>query len=105
MTYLLTDTMEVPKPLPQKPCPICEKDRTHFARYPDAVCPSCAECTVSENNVPIIFGNTSAWGGFVFYINGVKGDVHECQIQGPSQMVPCYAQEARFGGIVISVVL
>jgi len=94
-----------PSKLPEKPCPICEEDRTHFARYPNAVCSACAEKTVSENNVPITFGNIDAWGGFVSYINGNKGEVHECQIQGPSQMIPCYAQEARFGGIVISVVL
>jgi hypothetical protein len=86
-------------------CQICQKEHLVMLRYPNAVCMDCRQryqlmTSSRENAVPIKFYNEDVWGGFYSMINGERGQIHECCLNG----VRCYAQEARFGGIVISVV-
>jgi len=81
-------------------CPTCTKQITLSQRYPDAVCSECYELTVTENGDKIMFGNESIFGGFMSIVNDKEGTIHECYINGKK----CYADEARFGGIVIQVV-
>lgn len=47
---------------------------------------------------PISFYNESHWGGFISVVDGSRGTSHDCYIRG----IKCYAEEARFGGIVVS---
>ena len=84
------------------PCPICKQDRETMERYPNSVCNDCCITGVFASNSDtadrIEFGNVDFSGGFQSCVNGVIGEQHECYIKGRK----CYANEARFGGIVIS---
>ena len=84
------------------PCPICKQDRETMERYPNSVCNDCCTTGVFASNSDtadrIEFGNVDFSGGFQSCVAGVIGEQHECYIKGRK----CYANEARFGGIVIS---
>ena len=82
----------------ERPCPICETPLFFMERYPRAVCQSCSNDTVTLDLQPISFYNESHWGGFLSVVNGSRGTSHDCYIRG----IKCYAEEARFGGIVVS---
>ena len=71
-------------------------------RYPNYVCDDCAKRTCDEENRPLKFYNQSMSGGFVaqYQDTGEERHSHVCFIDG----VKCWADEARFGGIVIQVV-
>ena len=81
-------------------CPICKKNKNISLRYPNAVCNNCYNKTKTEFNEPIHFGNKDIFGGFISLVNDVRGNEHICYIDG----IKCYADEARFGGIVIQVI-
>ena len=89
---------------PQKThrCPICQTEIPPVPRYPAYVCEHCATRATSPDGRPLAFGNESLWGGYLarFADTGEPYDSHECYIDG----IPCRADEARFGGIVIQVV-
>ncbi len=80
-------------------CPICGIAVRKFERYPNYVCQNCAEKAVSKDGRPLKFYNESLSGGFLaFYADtDEKYDSHVCFIED----VECFADEARFGGIVI----
>ncbi|MCK6545864.1 hypothetical protein L6R52_08345 [Myxococcota bacterium] len=82
-------------------CPICQTPVDRSERYPTYVCGSCASRAVDEHGRPLAFGNAGINGGFVaIYLDtGAPRHSHECYIDG----VRCWADEARFGGIVITV--
>ena len=82
-------------------CPICNNLRFTTSRYPKKICSNCEELTVTENNEKIRFFNIDNTGGFLSIVNNHHGNIHECYINN----IKCYADEARFGGIVISVVV
>ena len=84
-----------------KDCPICEKTMLKFERYPNQICSECCEQTVTKNNEKIEFYNVDHTGGFISVVNKVQGSIHDCYVNN----IQCYADEARFGGIVISVVV
>jgi len=84
-----------------KDCPICGTNMLNFARYPNSICSECCDQTVTEKNDKIEFYNDDHTGGFISVVNNVKGSIHECYVNN----IKCYADEARFGGIVISVVV
>ena len=76
-----------------------------LARYNKAVCTDCItnNDVVDVNDNKITFGNIDEHGGFISYTtlkNGeeIVGKEHTCYING----YECYADETRFGGIVIS---
>jgi hypothetical protein len=83
-------------------CPICSAEVNHFERYPRQVCGDCASRAVDENGRPLLFGNASLSGGFVaIYADTLENyGSHTCYIDG----IKCYADEFRFGGIVIEAV-
>lgn len=82
-------------------CPICKKSVPVMERYPNYVCNTCIDTgTFTTTGKPISFRNQSVFGGFESVIDGNVGVVHECMIQG----IPCYVDEARFGGIVIQTI-
>ena len=81
------------------PCPICHSTFPANPRYPNYVCPTCADKATDAAGRKLEFYNTAAFGGF----EAVYADTREtypsnvCFIDG----VQCWADEARFGGIVI----
>ncbi len=86
-----------------QPCPICAKLVKPDPRYPRYLCSACAAKAISRDGRPLKFSNEDASGGFI----AVYADTdepydhgHECFVNG----VKCYADEARFGGIVIETV-
>ena len=80
-------------------CGICSRFVDANPRYPNLVCYNCQDESppVNVNNQNVEFGNIDASGGFKSVVNGVSGEDHICYIKD----VRCYANEARFGGIVI----
>lgn len=81
------------------PCPICSTPVRHWARYPTAVCDACFEKACDGQGRKLGFYNVSVGGGFKAKVveTGEENENHICYIEG----VKCWADEARFGGIVI----
>jgi hypothetical protein len=82
-----------------KSCPICSSKMSVSARYPNMICHECSEKTLNEKGEPISFYNKDHTGGFYSLVDKEKGNVHDCFVEGHK----CYADEARFGGIVIQL--
>ena len=83
------------------PCPICGGATKTLPRYPCRVCDTCAAKASDESGRALEFFNTSIGGGFIaYYADSHQTEIypgHICFIDG----VSCYADEARFGGIVV----
>ena len=90
--------------IPTQKCGICDRQVWANPRYPWSVCYPCQfqSSPVDENGNPMDFFNIDHTGGFfsMTMVNGkqVRGENHTCFIKGNK----CWADEARFGGIVIS---
>ncbi len=84
-------------------CPICGVPVVPLARYPHYVCETCAVKAVAPDGRPLRFFNLSLSGGFgaEYADTDEPYDSAICYIAG----VKCFANEARFGGIVIQPVL
>jgi hypothetical protein len=82
-----------------KNCPICSIKMYHSDRYPNMICNECCEKTTDDKDEPIYFYNKDASGGFYSLVGKKKGNIHECLVGDHK----CYADEARFGGIVIQL--
>lgn len=82
-------------------CPICKHSVFIMDRYPNYICTDCIEKhrTYTLDGHEITFSNKSPFGGFKSIVDGRDTDteIHTCYING----ITCYADEARFGGIVI----
>ena len=91
----------LPKPNTHQ-CPICGVALAYVPRYPRYVCAPCAERTVDKNGLRVKFFNLSLSGGVggQYADSGAPYDAHECFIDG----IACWADEAKFGGIVVEVV-
>jgi hypothetical protein len=83
-------------------CPICASQTQYNSRYPNYICSSCAENPLSEDGRSLHFYNISLSGGFgaKYADTGEVRDSHICFVAGRK----CWADEARFGGIVIQPV-
>ena len=83
-------------------CPICLVEVQPSSRYPRYVCADCDGRATDENGRPLTFANESFSGGFIakYSETGEVRESHYCFIDG----VKCWADEARFGGIVIQPV-
>jgi hypothetical protein len=90
-------------------CPICQNEYQRMIRYPRSVCVNCLmdhKVTDYDGNI-VKFENEDVFGGFksIHYDSFdadkiiVKQD-HNCFING----FRCYADEGRFGGIVIQTI-
>lgn len=84
-------------------CPICNEELRLNRRYSKYVCADCKSRATDKEGRELSFGNVDATGGFTCsYIDtGEKYESHTCYIEG----IECYADEARFGGIVIQTVV
>ena len=83
-------------------CPICLVQVTPNRRYPRYLCADCDRKATDEDGRPLVFSNESFSGGFIaqYADTGEARDSHVCFVGG----VKCWAEEARFGGIVIQPV-
>ena len=83
------------------PCSICGATMKTLPRYPRRVCGTCAAKASDESGRALQFFNTSLGGGFIaYYADSNQTETypsHHCFIDG----IRCYADEARFGGIVV----
>ena len=83
------------------PCPVCGKSMQANPRYPNAVCGSCSGMAADENGRRLGFSNVDIAGGLIAYYLDTDEpyDSHECFVND----MRCWAEEARFGGVVIQV--
>ena len=88
-------------------CPICKSPTMLNPRYKDYVCGTCVGSgTYTKDNRRIDFYNIDPSGGFKSVIEGENehGSEHECYIYQQGDKYHCYAEEARFGGIVVRLI-
>jgi len=80
-------------------CPICNKQLKEVQRYPNYVCIDCSDKATDINGRKLQFYNLGFGGGFEasFVDNNEIYNSHFCYIDN----IKCFADEARFGGIVI----
>ncbi len=80
-------------------CPICFQVVEPSERYPRYVCNECAAQVKSQDGRLLMFFNESLSGGYSarHADSGEPYGSHDCCIHG----IKCYADEHRFGGIVI----
>lgn len=82
-------------------CPICKTHVQKSERYSNYVCEDCKKRAVNSEGLPVKFFNKDFGGGFIAI--AIKDNIehksedHICFVDG----IECYADEARFGGIVI----
>jgi ADP-ribosylglycohydrolase len=82
-------------------CPICAIELKKLDRYPDYICPECAKRATDISGQSLTFFNLGVGGGFgaQYSDSGKEYLSHECYIDGRH----CWADEARFGGIVVQI--
>ncbi|WP_335093662.1 hypothetical protein [Nostoc sp.] len=94
------------------PCPVCSLPVKHFMRYPHEVCNDCYGKACDDQGRKLDFYTCSRKEGSeenVFKIgfgatvieSNEEYDSNICYING----VKCWADEARFGGIVIEAMI
>ncbi len=84
----------------QQLCPICQTAVRFSERYPCYLCEDCASRAKSKDGRSLRFSNIDLTGGFIaqYADTGEAYPLtHECYVDG----IQCYANEHRFGGIVI----
>ena len=81
-------------------CPICNDTTITIPRYPNKICYGCSLLTITDKGEKIQFFNKNHGGGFKSIVNNIEGDIHDCFVNN----IPCYAEEYRYGGIIISKV-
>jgi hypothetical protein len=83
-------------------CPICSVEFYNLERYPNQVCERCLSKASDAYGRRLVFSNENLSGGFQAFYRGTneRYEKHICYIDS----VRCYANEHRFGGIVIEVV-
>lgn len=100
MTSSASQVMEA-EPTAHQQCPICGAEVRANARYPLYVCRPCAARAEDGDGRRLTFYNTHIGGGFEarFAGSGENYPSRQCYID----KLPCRADEARFGGIVIEI--
>lgn len=80
-------------------CPICKVELEPIPRYPSYVCGNCAQEASDEAGRLLKFYNIDSSGGYIakYVDTNEEYESHICYINA----IKCYANEARFGGIVI----
>lgn len=82
-------------------CPVCNAEVTPSERYPHYLCDDCVKRAVNKEGDSVKFFNTGFFGGFVAVTekDGIqeKSENHICFVDDKK----FYADEARFGGIVV----
>lgn len=84
-------------------CPICGTEQPAVPRYPDYLCRACVARTSTSDGRRLVLVNTSLTGGFAARY---ADDEELCEEVTVTHIVyvdgvRCWADEARFGGIVV----
>jgi len=89
-------------PSEKQTCPICQKAVQPSERYPYYLCLDCSARAKSKDGRSLKFSNIDMTGGLmaVYADTDESYPSHECYVDG----IQCYADEHRFGGIVIQPV-
>jgi len=82
-----------------QPCPICGVGQPESSCYPNYLCRICAAKAADEDGRRLSFSNTDIGGAFITHYKdtGEERRSNVCYVNG----VRCFADEAKFGGIVI----
>lgn len=104
MSKPLPPEAELVLPMPSPPtiaCPTCSTPMRPSSRYPRAICNACASRATDAAGRPLTFSNRSISGGFIarYRDTGEEYLGHTCYVDGRE----CYADEARFGGVVVQL--
>jgi hypothetical protein len=78
-------------------CPICGANLRRNPRYPRYVCKACASQAVDESGRALTFAGLGCGFQAAYADTGEQRESHVCYIRG----VRCWADEARFGGVVV----
>ncbi len=84
-------------------CPVCGREQPPVPRYPRYLCRDCVARACTAGGRPLAFFNTSLSGGFVARyadtdeLAAEETVTHLVYVDG----IRCWADEARFGGIVL----
>lgn len=80
-------------------CPVCGRDVKPNPRYPRYVCASCVKRATDTKGESVEFFQTGPLGLLAgrYAASGEPYISYDCVIDG----VECWAEEARFGGIVV----
>lgn len=83
-------------------CPICGAKIEHLERFPNQVCARCQTKTSDAYGRRLKFSNENLSGGMcaVYLDSGAEYKHQICYIDGRK----CFANEHRFGGVVIEIV-
>ena len=84
-------------------CPICGTEQPAVPRYPDYLCRACVARAGTSDGRRLVLVNTSLTGGFAARY---ADDEELCEEVTVTHIVyvdgvRCWADEARFGGIVV----
>lgn len=87
-----------------RPCPCCKKLTEICHRHPKYICRECVNTypILNKDGEEVVFSNIDWTGGFVSRVKNstVCQEDHICYING----IKCWADEYRFGGIVIEAI-
>lgn len=88
-------------PVNKNKCPICGNLSEYIERYANYVCKNCTAIATDFDGELLEFFNLDMGGGYQSNYKNSKQiyDSHVCYING----IKCYADEARFGGIVVKL--
>ena len=83
-------------------CPVCRIEVQTNPRYPRYLCRTCIERAVDKNGEKIQFFQSNPDGRYAarYSATGAVYPSHECFVDGSK----CWADEARFGGIIVQTV-
>jgi hypothetical protein len=107
----MSDISEISNIKSNNICKICKTtDVPYSPRYPNLVCWTCVKSAVDIDGNKVEYLNIDASGGFksIHHVKNKLGEIesiekndHYCWING----IKCSAQEARFGGIVLQIIV
>jgi hypothetical protein len=83
-------------------CPICGAAVSANPRYPKYLCADCVQRASDENGKRLSFSQSSRDGRYAarYLVSGEPYSSHECFVDERK----CWADEARFGGIVVQLI-
>ena len=84
-------------------CPICQKELESVPRYPNYLCSDCVKKAKDKDGRALGFSNIGMSGGFQAHYKDSDEEYksHQCFVEG----VECYANEAKFGGVVLEKIV
>lgn len=84
-------------------CPVCGTEQPALSRYPDYLCRDCVARASTEDGRRLMLVNTSISGGFAARYADTEELCEEVTVTHIVYVdgVPCWADEARYGGIVV----